>query len=387
MQENKIHSSISPVAAEDMYLLEILLDANQIINGWQLFLDSYRKHFNLDYCHIHMSDKESNPPIFQSTSQVHLSDWNNNEYLDSFFQTDALHLPFLQESPHQWLASNLQPNREELESMQIFTEWALPNGMAYIAGSSLFKDHNWHCIFLHSKGPMHSEYTHNELLRHQSLSPYIEKALKLSLQLNTLEKDKVRLRAICNQFRLPTAILNEQGVVVCMNGIMETLTNSSNTISITANNHLNLIHDKYENEQLQVNIATALSASQGKELTRNTSSLSLQINNTGYILGTRPITSLSGSASEEFHGAIIYVASLDNINTTSVKNLKRLFQLTEAEANVCQLFSLGKNLKEIALHENKSLHTVKEQLQNSYKKTKTNGQLELINLIASLPVH
>jgi DNA-binding CsgD family transcriptional regulator len=82
----------------------------------------------------------------------------------------------------------------------------------------------------------------------------------------------------------------------------------------------------------------------------------------------------------------MYVVSPEFLTPVNKDQLKSLFALTEAESHVCSLFAQNKPLKEIAVLEGKSVNTVREQLQNSYVKTNTKNQLELINLLASLPV-
>jgi DNA-binding CsgD family transcriptional regulator len=90
---------------------------------------------------------------------------------------------------------------------------------------------------------------------------------------------------------------------------------------------------------------------------------------------------------EVFVGAMLYLIPDGISSSISADQLTSTFNLTPAEAEVCSLLMQNTPAKTIAKLENKSEATVREQIQSSYVKCGVSNQLELINLIGSLPVH
>jgi len=373
------------IAIDDMFLVGLLLDANRTKDGWQYFLDAFRKHFNVHSCHLYIAEVNTMAGRFQEFSGPHPTEWQLKEYMEKYFETDYTHLAILRGRPNEWFASNLMPNREELEAAPVFTQWAIPNGIHCVAGATLFRDGIWSCVFVHNRGPHHGEYTSQEIERCRALTPYIEKAIRLRIELAERNKDRSRLRSVLNQFRLPAATLNEFGEVIAKNIAMDEFLENQANVMLFKDKHFHLLDNKND-KQLQMGIAQTVSIAKGRELSFDNDAINIDALSGNLTIGLQELIEIGSKTNEVFVGAMIYVASAGLLRTISASNLQSLFKLSRAEAQCCHLFCKGMTLKAIAAHEQKSINTVREQIQNSYQKTGTNSQLGLINLLAGLPV-
>lgn len=375
-----------PVDERDLFLIDALLDANRISNGWQKFLDAFRDHFQLHSCHIYISSVNDMAPRFQDFSGPQPSDWQLKEYMEKYFHTDYTHLAILRGTPGNWYASNLLPNRAEVEAAPVYNEWCVPNGIICVAGCCLFRNENSVCVFVHNRGPEHQEYSHEEIRRFSALTSYLMKAVQLRIKLAEGNHDRLRIKSILNKFRLPVASLNEFGEVIAQNDLMRQLLQSHHNLRISHDKELQLSHQD-KDKQFKMAIAERIASAKGRSLSYQAETLLIPAEGhiPEYRLGIDQIVEDSDDGDSVFVGALVYAVSPEMLIAPSERQLIHLFNLTPAEARCCHLFASGVSLKEIAEQENKSINTAREQLQNCYRKTNSKNQLELINLLAGLP--
>lgn len=374
------------VVDQDLFLLELLLDANRLNNGWQNFLDAFRRHFNLHSCHIYLSSGSELAPRFQDSSGPRPSDWQLKEYMEKYSHNDDTHLAILNGQPGTWFASNLIPNREIIESAPVFSQCFIPNGIHYVAGTCLFRDERSTCVFVHNRGQQHGRYGIGEIERCAALTPFLIHAIQLRLKLAEDIHDRLRIRSVLNKFRLPVAMLNEFGETMVQNSLMEQLVKKHQSIRLEHGKHRMLSHQE-QDKQFKMAIAERIANAKGQSSSDDTYSLLIPAEEDipEYRLAVEPMLEIASDEQQKFAGAMVYAISADMLIAPSPAQLAKLFNLSPAESECCHLFARGKSLKEIAELKCKSVNTVREQLQNSYRKTNTKNQLELINLLASLP--
>ncbi len=375
------------VQSQDTFLLGLLLDANRSPQGWQFFLDAFRQHFNVHSCHLYIANQQTLAPRFQDVSGAQPSELALKVYMERFFETDYTHLAILRGEPNTWYASNLMPNQEKIKSAPAFTQWAIPNNIHYVAGCTLFREGDWSCVFVHNRSESHEEYSSQEMARFKALGPYIEKALQLRIQLAEYKKDRLRIKSVLNSFRLPVATVNEFGEVITQNNLMDEFLFKQNSLTLSEGKHLALANE-INDKQLQMGIAQSVSCAKGLGLTYSNQAIKVsKADDQGaFTVGFQELLERDESTGEVFVGAMVYAVSPELLSFVSKQQIRELFNLTHSEAQVLYLFSCGLSLKDIALNENKSVNTVREQIHNTYIKTNTKTQLQLISLLASLPV-
>ncbi|MDO6748246.1 helix-turn-helix transcriptional regulator [Gilvimarinus sp. 1_MG-2023] len=374
---------VPKVAPQDSFLLGLLVQANSHERGWHQFLDAFCKHFNLHSAHIYIAIPSQRTPIFQECAGAQPSEMELAAYLEHYMQHDMAHLAILTAPPHQWIASNLMPNRELVESTPAYT-WAHRNNIHYISGATLFRDTEHTCALVHNRSKDHGEYQPEEMKRFEALSPFIENAMKLRLELSGSNDDNVYIRTALNKMRIPVAILNEFSELLAQNQQMEDFLQQQSELKLSGGTHFRL-NQEQTNKALQFAIAQSVSETKEMDLTYSTDLVPVGLKNqTQVFIGVDSIME-DREGQSTFRGAMVYVLAPDLISPLSEETLSKMFNLTKAEATVCQRFSQLQSAKEIARQENKSVYTVREQLRSIFEKTGVTNQMQLINLLSALP--
>lgn len=370
------------INSDDAFLLALLMDANQRANGWQEFLEAFRQHFDLHSCHLYIENRQARTPYFHYWAGIKDSEISRQEYIEKNFIDDWACLGLSKDNPNAWFASNLISYYEQTKTIPDFAQY----GIEHIGGSTVFTDEVWGCTLIHTRSASQGGYLQSEIDRFLALSIYIEKAVRLRIYLSNSKSNCSRLKAVLNQFHLPVATLNEFGEVVAQNTLMDDFINDNRSLTLTNNKFLS-VDNEAANRLLQSNIREIISCSQNQMEEHRIEAISISPKKDApYIIGFQELLDKDDETGGVFVGAMVFVVSSDLISNASKHQIQTLFSLTNAESQVAYLFGQYMNLKEVARHEDKSIATVREQIQYCYKKTNTKSQLELISLLASLPV-
>ncbi|UTF59384.1 helix-turn-helix transcriptional regulator [Gilvimarinus sp. DA14] len=372
------------VSSQDVFLVGLLMQANSSESGWKIFLDAFCSHFNLHSVHLYIANPEQMSPVFQECAGVQPSAIELKAYMEEYFQHDLAHIAILNSEPHSWIASNLMPNREEVEKAKAYI-WAHRNNIHYVAGGTIFRDNQNNCVIVHNRSKAQGEYQELEIERFCALSPYIEHAMRLRLNLSKAKEGQVYIRAALNKMRVPVAVLNEFGELLAQNNLMQGFIESQASLTLSQGTHLKL-ENKNFNRSLQLAITQSVSSTKNIDLTYSTNLVPIhtETGSTKAFIGVDSI--IEGEAGNTtFRGAMVYILAPELIGHLSEQALKSMFSLTDAEAKVCHYFSKLKSAKDIAREEHKSVYTVREQLRTIFAKTGVANQMQLINLLASVP--
>lgn len=373
---------MNQIYTDDEFLIELLMDANRKANGWQNFLEAFQLHFNLHSCHLYIENENVLAPCFQYWAGVDKEEVVQQNYIEKNFINDLANLKKFDSEPSGWFASNLNIGYGKIKSLPVLSQ----HGVEHISGSMVFREGPWSCAFIHTRSSEQGGYLESEVERFSALSIYIEKAIKLRIYLSDNTNNKSRLKAILNQFHLPVAILNEFGEVVAQNRLMDVFLDQQSYLSKSQGKFF-LINNDLIDKQLQNNIRQTISFAKNNIHGHFNDSIIINpTDDSPYALGLQELIERDDDTGEVFVGALVFTASSVLISKASKQQIQSLFSLTNAESQVAYLFSQYMNLKEVARHESKSITTVREQIQLCFKKTKTKSQLELINLLASLPI-
>jgi len=367
---------------QDAFLLGMLLDLNQSTDAWQNFMQVYLNHFNLRSCHLMVVSSRTQAMRFHVEAGESTSPEFMQLYLEKYIQQDQV-LNKINRSPiGVFYSTNEIHEEEDVYNSDYFLNFAQPQGMAEGAAACAFIEGEWRCIIGTNRNAQQGKYSKDELERMNILLPYIEKAVKTTFQVAEHSKSDMRTQALVNTFRIPVAVLTEYGEIWAMNDQMQSLINEENTLYIQNNS----LHSKDKDQELQ--------------LSNGPIQIHKKVNGLGMEMEIPETFKLDDDTRVSFHelmheqdgqtvflGVMIYVVSATMIGTTSAQQLMSLFSLTPAEAAVCSRISEGYSLKEVAALENKSVHTVREQLNNSFEKTGCNSQVALMNLLATLPYY
>ncbi len=265
--------------------------------------------------------------------------------------------------------------RTERESSAVYTEFLLPNGWGYAAGSVLPMPNGDLAVFdlerRFADGPVSAE----ELAQLNALWPHMARSAALSIRLQLQ-----RARAIVDTLDkagMPAAILSGQDRILAANSAFEAM---KEQVVFLAHGKLALA-DVASNRLL----AHALHAIRASVTTTNSIPVPAQADSSAAVIHALP---LPGEASDVFDGAtaIVIVTKLDRSTSPSAEILTGLFDLTPAEATVANRILAGLSVNEVAVERRISRETVRSQVKKILAKTGSQSQADFIRRLAPLAI-
>lgn len=370
---------MNPIVDSERIFLSLLAETSLNPELWPEFMNTFTKHFNLNACHLMVVSDKTHAPRFHLAAGKPTEEKFIESYTEQYITKDMIMAKARASEPGSFHATNHYDDKEQYYNSSYYKEWALPQGLSEGAAGCIFINGDWRCLMVHNRTLQQGEYSHSEIERMNALIPYIERAVKVSYVQSELDKDSAKANAIVNGYRAPVAILTEYGEVWAMNRLMEQLIEDSDALYVKDKClHLS---NKHTDKLLTTGIFKAAKEIEGINLTLPNS---VKVND-NIILSFKGITDREDGKSI-LKGIIVYAISSHYRARVSNNTLTTLFSLTPSEATVCSHLMEGRELKEIAKLENKSVHTVREQLYQSFRKTGCKSQTSLINMLATIPV-
>lgn len=367
---------------KDAFLLGYLLEVNRDSGGWKRFMSAILEHFNFRSCHLMVMNSKNHALRFHIDSGVQTSDEFATSYINHYIQFDEI-IKFMHSSPiGKFYATNKLPDSLDIYNNDYYLNWCKPQGIHDGSAACIFIDGDWNCIMANNRTIEQGAYTEEEIDRLNALLPFIEKSVQSSFLISEKSKDERRAKAIASTYRIPVTILTEYGEIWTMNSAMEDLINTQNSLSIK--NQCLQLEDFNDNARLTKGIIQA---------SKKVSGINIKIDSITKIHiddnTTIAFQELIDHQEDEsiFIGVLVYAISKNLLAPISENKLIQLFSLTKTEANICRQVLAGQSLKEIASLNSKSVHTVREQLNNVFYKTGCSSQVSLVNLLSSIPAY
>lgn len=264
---------------------------------------------------------------------------------------------------------------DELKSDPLYTEFLIPRGLGWVAGTTVkipgFQSIVFSLEKMHRKGPVDTI----QLAKLDRLRPHLARAAMFSARMG-LETVQSSVRALAS-LGLPAAVLDAAGCPIAMNdqfeGTLGPLLRISGRVRFN-NPRTQEIFDKVLTSRTSDihawTITQSFPVSGGQQDDR-------------HVFHIMPIR---GIAHDLFTGAawILFATPVRKPQTPSPEILQGLFDLTPAEARVASQLVAGLAVRDISEHNNVSTDTVRMHLKSIFSKTGTRRQAELVGLL-SLP--
>ncbi|MEH6347233.1 MAG: helix-turn-helix transcriptional regulator [Bermanella sp.] len=365
---------------EDAFLLGYLLEVNRDAEGWQRFMVAMHQHFNLRSSHLMVMNSQTQAMRFHIDAGEPVSAEFAAMYVEKYVHSDEIMAAVKVNPIGKFYATNMLKDAQAIYQNDHYRDWATPQGIANGAAACVYVDGDWSCILASNRNAQQGPYSQQEIERMNALLPFVEKAVQSSFVLSESSKNERRAKSIVGSFRIPVAVLTEFGELWATNSAMEKLLKHQSSLYIKDK----CLHLKNPSQDklLNTGIFQAAKRADGIDMTIDEAEKISLDNNTA--LGFQELID-DEDGQKVFLGVMVYAISNELLATISEHKLTSLFLLTPAEARVCHLIMSGYSIKAIASSEGKSVHTVREQLNNTFQKTGCSSQVSLVNLISSIP--
>lgn len=265
------------------------------------------------------------------------------------------------------------PEQQRLSSA-IFNELYVPQRMAHFAGWRVnIEDETW--IFSMARSKEAGSVTQEEAARLSAFMPYANRTLMLAHEMRHARvQGAADLAGIAG---IPLIVLDHRGQVLAVNPHAENLFTRCFGVR---ENRLWALHP--ESQSRLEALAQSTSQKGGPGMASN---FVVQRKNAGPIL-IKP-TPLRGLGLDALPGARMLLTLVDSKRRQSIStdDLRDLFGLTIAEAEVAAILASGKNVQEVAELRGVAIGTVRAQIRHLFEKMEVNRISELVGIVTNLP--
>lgn len=290
------------------------------------------------------------------------------------------------QSPH-FLASNLDLALDgEFEQTRFFREWLAPQGIVAAAGSMVLNEGDWCTQIVLQRSSAQPLFSRDDLNTLDRLMPHMRRALRMRERLADLEQGQGLLGGSLDVPAIPTLLLDEQNLVAYVNrGAAALLAADDSPLRLESGRLI--ARNREVNQRLHYEIGCAVRASRGEsvvleEVVRVPRGERLPLS-----LLITPLRPTKDPAAWPHGAALIFVFDPLDLPKLSTERVRKMFNLTAAEAHLAAALCRGATLDEVAAERKVSAHTVKSQLKSVFLRTGTNRQTELVALLLASPAY
>jgi DNA-binding CsgD family transcriptional regulator len=362
-------------------LLSHLYDAVMAPAGFQCFIDKLVEVFQLKAVTMVIRNGET-----QEVKGLWLSgmskEWMETYALD-YAREDMLAQHITISPIAHFYASNLDvANADTFAETRFYNEFLVPQGIAYATGAIVLQEGPWLTQLFLQRAPFHTPFVREEMDQLNQLMPHLQRAIQMRQRFTELQFGQNFLAGGLDVLAMPTFLFDEYGRVVHYNrSATDFLADRSNMW--LDNGHLQTA-DSATTRKLGVEISKALHASRGGSdlnspvLLSRDGHLPLMLMIAPLHLPTAPTTQAA---------ALLFAFDPEAAPSVTIDLVRRLFGLSEAEAELSVALCCGKTMDDVASERGTSPNTIKSQLKSVFLKTGTKRQSELVSLLLASPAY
>lgn len=361
--------------AVDNLLKSTLFDGE----SWQRLAEQLVDGLQLHVCHILLINRQTMGVRFHVSAGARVPTELIDDYLQHHIHGDALMQTVLHSPADRFYTISGLPNREEVIASDHYQQWAKPQGLLDSAGACLLDEGEWKALILLNRHESVGDFNAQEIAQLNAVFPALSTAAQQSFLETDPQSDRLRLMAVVETFRIPVAILTEQGSVCAINQEMDRLISQTSSVSIQQN--CLALTDKQREQQLYNQLILTVKKIEGYDVEADDLlAIDDQIH-----FGFQPLLSSAVAGPQRFQGIMVYALANHLIKPISEQRLSALFGLSQKEAAITALLAQGQSIKTIAEAQFISVNTVKFHLKNIFQKTGCSSQMLIMNLVNSIP--
>ncbi|WP_293776060.1 hypothetical protein [uncultured Oxalicibacterium sp.] len=303
-------------------------------------------------------------------------------YALQYAREDILASHIMQAPIAHFYASNLDVRYpESFSQTQFYTEWLVPQGVAYAAGAIVLQEGSWVTQLIVQRRREQYPFDREEMGFLNRLVPHLQRAIQMRQRMEESQIDRDRLTSGLDALTVPAMLFNEQMHILYGHPQAKAFLE---TADFVFDGGRLVPPARAGARQLGLQVSTAVSASRsgGEQQLHSI----LQIPRKDRAPLTLMILPLRPEGASPQHGvAMMLVFDPEARVSLATELVQSLFHLSETEAQLAIALCHGKTLDEFAAERGTSRHTVKSQLKSIYLKTGTSRQTNLVSLLLSSP--
>jgi DNA-binding CsgD family transcriptional regulator len=270
-----------------------------------------------------------------------------------------------------------------LEETDLYREWMAPQGLAcfWPLGHALTNEEDETVALLSVFRRLEQgAFTADELEEAEQFVPHLRRAVSVYQTLDAARRVDLALAEVMD--RLPTGmlLLNSRRKVVVQNAAAERIVAEADGFHVDGGRPG--AEDARENAALQTLIADAMEADTGEVLAAHGfQSVSRPSGKRPFSLMVAPLRVGSASGASDDVAVALFVSDPERERISGFKMLEELYSLTQSEADLLQLLSMGMSLEEAAEVRGVSMNTARSHIKHMFAKTGVSRQGELVRIM------
>ena len=377
------------VTKDTLNLISRVYDAGLSPTSWPEIIDDIACHLNAKGSSLFYSD--SNNPEINPLVTCWSEYWRNQnilQYLDKIADDEPSARLLRKRKPREIMTTENITLEEKVSISEFSGKFRSMFGIDALVASRLTETGVWFDYITLQYDNHHGPVNESEISQLEILLPHVSKSLEISRPMAILEQRFSRVLEALDHFHLGVFILSEKGVCILKNNEADRIIGLTDGLLLDKNRKLRACN-KEDNDRLQRSIRDAINASTKKGLSCGAlRKVKRKTGKDSFLVEVSPLSNRDEMINKSHHGSIIFVIDPDEPGNVSTKGMRKLYELTLSEANVCQCVVEGYSNPEIAELRNVSPETVKTQLQSILRKTSSKSRAELIRraLSINLPI-
>jgi len=366
-------------------LISHIYDAAAAPDLWRRFLERLAEALELRAVNFALANAEASGQVAALPSVWGLDDDAIQAYEQRYALIDPHRLPALQQvSGAVGPAEMLVPDDEYVRS-EFFNDFYSPLGMRHGFASLIHNKDGVASVLCCHRGKDHMPPGPEELAFLELLTPHLQRARSLSVQLGTLRSQQRIISGVLDGLPVGLVFVDGKGRFLRANSRGERILHDSDGLTVSRGQLT--ASDARETRALQKVVATACdpdgrldpAASMSMRISRPSGRRDLDVM-------ACPIDPASELWTQGLAAAFLVVSDGSVALEGATVRLRELYGLSDAESKLAAALAGGITVKEWATERGVSVETVRWQLKQIFSKTGTSRQPELIRLVLLGPL-
>ena len=361
------------------HLIEDLYASLMDNKGFDHFLNSFREHFKCNSATL--MAVQNNPRHMRYGWSVGIPDEHLRWYIenDMVSKDPSIDL-YVNTCEHVEGFVSLGTQFEGIELIETvdddFKPWIESERVVDVAGLVIPSAADEKMILALQRNADHGQFRKNEIYQLNLLSPHIKQAVQLFNRLYQQHNDNSSLQAAINTLSQPTIVINELMQVRHINTAAKTLIDNCHYFDIDDEKFLITDEAAHHKFMFQAWDIAKTAENPANELT---STITITTESAPVTITLSPLYSNDNGTQSK--GVLLQIFDPNTQTLPKAEKIQSIFQLSNAEAKLCEMLVEGLPLKMIAAKRDVSINTVREQMRKVFTKTGYNRQSELVAAI------
>jgi DNA-binding CsgD family transcriptional regulator len=271
----------------------------------------------------------------------------------------------------------------QLEETDLYREWMEPQGLACLwpLGHALTNEDDETVALLNVfRRAEQGAFSADEREEAEQFVPHLRRAVSVYQTLDAARRVDLALAEVMDRLPMGMLLLNSRRVVVVQNAAAEHIVAEGDGFLVDGSRPG--AEDARENAALQTLIADAMEANADQALAAHGfQSVSRPSGKRPFSLMVAPLSVGSANSASNDVAVALFVSDPERERISGSKMLEELYSLTQSEADLLQLLSMGMSLEEAAEVRGVSMNTARSHVKHMFAKTGVSRQGELVRIM------